>query len=371
MCYDEDSRAEVDLNVVMTDTGHLIEVQGTAEVKPFSRETLDSLLEVANEGGPTALRSPKEGYQGARGGYTKRPVSYLTAPYAPKSGQSPSPDVYIMSVSDLFGKKWNGYGSEKGTKKLGTPAYLAKWIVHDFLTYNCPHMAASIAFWGFFSIFPMVLAVVLITGGLLSYDAFIERLGGSLPVSQEFVTDNLNGVTETWPYTGFIAVIGLVWASLAVFSAIRKGLNAAWGVTKPRPFFRERLIDFGLMMLAWLAFVISVSITPVIEFSRNTTYVGRFIIWDGYWALFRVGLPWVLTFWVFMVLYRFIPNTHVRWRDVWPGALIASISFEVLRHGFVWYVGKFSIYKPYIWHGSYYGGPPSVGLFLRRNPIVR
>ena len=50
LCYEEDSRAEVDLNVVMTDKGDLVEVQGTAEEKPFSRETLESLLDLAAEG---------------------------------------------------------------------------------------------------------------------------------------------------------------------------------------------------------------------------------------------------------------------------------------------------------------------------------
>ncbi|MCH9037579.1 MAG: YihY/virulence factor BrkB family protein, partial [Chloroflexi bacterium] len=39
------------------------------------------------------------------------------------------------------------------------------------------------------------------------------------------------------------------------------------------------------------------------------------------------------------------PNTQVRWRDVWPGAVVAAISFEVLRNGFVWYVASLSIYN--------------------------
>ncbi|MFQ5933975.1 MAG: YihY/virulence factor BrkB family protein [Dehalococcoidia bacterium] len=250
-----------------------------------------------------------------------------------------------MKVLDIFNRRWANGNAERVAVHPAAFRQVSKEIVHDFLTFNIPHMAASIAFWGFFSIFPMVLALVLITGGLLSYDAFIERLGESLPVSQGFITDTLEGVTESWPYTGLIAVAGLVWASLAVFSAVRKGLNAAWGITRPRSFFRERLIDFGLMLGAWLVFVISISLTPITEFSRNTAQVGRFMTWDGYWTLLETGLPLVLTFAVFMSLYRFIPNTRVRWRDVWAGALIAAISFEVLRHGFVWYVSKMSIYN--------------------------
>jgi len=250
-----------------------------------------------------------------------------------------------MRVTDFFLRRGANGKAASAHPPSETVRQLFKDIVHDFLTFNVPHMAASIAFWGFFSIFPMVLAVVLLTGSFLSYDSFIETLGGNVPVSQEFLQDTLEGVTENWPYTGFVALIGLIWASLAVFSATRKGINAAWGVTRPRPFFRERLIDFSLMMGAWLTFVISVSITPVLEFTSDAPYVGRFFAWEGYWELFRLLLPLALTICVFMFLYRFIPNAQVRWRDVWVGALIAAVSFEVLRHGFVWYVGRFSVYN--------------------------
>jgi len=50
LCYDEDCVAEADFNVAMTADGKLVEVQGTAEIKPFSRENLDSMLELAQKG---------------------------------------------------------------------------------------------------------------------------------------------------------------------------------------------------------------------------------------------------------------------------------------------------------------------------------
>jgi ribonuclease PH len=50
LCYEEDARAEVDFNVVMTGSGRLVEVQGTAEGKAFSREQLDALLDLATSG---------------------------------------------------------------------------------------------------------------------------------------------------------------------------------------------------------------------------------------------------------------------------------------------------------------------------------
>ncbi len=50
LCYEEDSRAEVDMNVVMTESGKLVEVQGTAEGAPFSRSKLNELLDLAESG---------------------------------------------------------------------------------------------------------------------------------------------------------------------------------------------------------------------------------------------------------------------------------------------------------------------------------
>jgi len=50
LCYEEDSTAEVDFNVVMTGADHFVEVQGTAEHKPFSRAGMDELLELAGKG---------------------------------------------------------------------------------------------------------------------------------------------------------------------------------------------------------------------------------------------------------------------------------------------------------------------------------
>ncbi len=60
LCYEEDFRAEVDFNLVMTDEGEFVEVQGTAEGKPFSRESLNSILTVAEKGIEQLFQAQKE-----------------------------------------------------------------------------------------------------------------------------------------------------------------------------------------------------------------------------------------------------------------------------------------------------------------------
>jgi ribonuclease PH len=64
--YAEDSAAEVDMNVVMTGSGNLIEVQGTAEGKPFTRNELDRMLEAALRAGKRILALQKEWMRGKR-----------------------------------------------------------------------------------------------------------------------------------------------------------------------------------------------------------------------------------------------------------------------------------------------------------------
>jgi ribonuclease PH len=58
--YEEDSQADVDMNVVMTEGGKLVEVQGTAESEPFTREQMDQLLDKAGEGIKQLIKTQKE-----------------------------------------------------------------------------------------------------------------------------------------------------------------------------------------------------------------------------------------------------------------------------------------------------------------------
>jgi ribonuclease PH len=60
LAYDEDSRAEVDMNVVKTSDGRYIELQGTAETEPFDRARLDALLGLADKGIDTLIARQRE-----------------------------------------------------------------------------------------------------------------------------------------------------------------------------------------------------------------------------------------------------------------------------------------------------------------------
>ena len=67
LCYDEDSWAEVDFNVVMTSDGQFVEIQGTAEMTPFSKETIDSLLSLAERGIARLFEAQKQAIESLKG----------------------------------------------------------------------------------------------------------------------------------------------------------------------------------------------------------------------------------------------------------------------------------------------------------------
>ena len=73
MCYEEDSAASVDFNIVMTDSGQLIEVQGTGEARPFSRDEMDSILDTVSVG----LRQLFDAQKEAVGAPVKAPAAAL------------------------------------------------------------------------------------------------------------------------------------------------------------------------------------------------------------------------------------------------------------------------------------------------------
>ena len=152
--------------------------------------------------------------------------------------------------------------------------YLVRFIlmcadaVNDFLGKNCQYIAGAIAFYTLFSMFPLVLAMVSIWGFFFPLEVereiMAEQMAEIFPVSSDFIGETMRGVVSARTITGVAALFALIWASSAAFGAIRKGINAAWGVTRTRPFIRERLIDLGLASCAGILMVFLLFVTPMV-----------------------------------------------------------------------------------------------------------
>ncbi|MFO8102254.1 MAG: YihY/virulence factor BrkB family protein [Dehalococcoidia bacterium] len=225
-------------------------------------------------------------------------------------------------------------------------------VVNEYLTDNCPHLSASIAFYTFFSLFPLTLAAISILGFMTNdpdvQNEVVEAVTDFVPVESDFIAKTINGVSNTWEATGIVAIIGLLWGGSSVFHAIRKSLNAAWGIKRPRAFVVDRFVEFCMMVGLGILLLASFGATAVLsvfkKYSINATDVA-FFKGDLFWNAMLILVTIAIAFVTFMLLYKFIPNTRVRWRDVWGGALLAAVGFEGAKQVFVWYATTHSSYN--------------------------
>ncbi|MBI4302612.1 MAG: YihY/virulence factor BrkB family protein [Chloroflexi bacterium] len=229
---------------------------------------------------------------------------------------------------------------------------LLKGTIKGFIEHNCIHWAASISYYILLSIFPLALALISILGFIVGRGTVEEDLVTSIsnlmPGSKDFIASTIHGIVQTREATGLVATIGLIWISLGVFSAIRRAINVVWGTTPKGSFFLQKLTDLGMMAGVGTLFVLSIIATGLARYLRRLTMDipgAPFLVGANLWSAFSILMPLAITFVTFLLLYRFVPNAKVRWGDIWPGALAATVGFEVIKNGFAWYLQTFALYN--------------------------
>jgi len=237
-------------------------------------------------------------------------------------------------------------------RRLLTLVEVIKGAVNEFLADNCPHLAAAVSFYLFLSLFPLVLAAISIFGFIMKDPSaaakVTEAVTGFFPVSSDYVERTILTVSSSWEATGIIATVGLIWAGLAVFNAIRKSLNTAWGVRQPRPFLHERLMEF-LMMVGFGALILmSLGLTTAFKVIREASlpvFGERLLDGSLVWHSAVIATSVFITFLGVLFLYKLVPNTKVQWRHAAIGALAAAVLFEIVKNVFVWFVANFATYS--------------------------
>ena len=241
----------------------------------------------------------------------------------------------------------------------------ASWrAINDFLGKNGPQLSAAISYYTLFSLFPLIVAIISGLSFLLgqeSIDELANRVAQQSPVSEETISEIITSAVNSRNIAGIVGILGLLWAGTAVFGSIRKGINATWGITRPRPFLKERLVDITFMVAAAILMLISIFSTAILtylmeilEFITRETYVDGALLWER----LASALPPTLSFIVFFAIYWLLPNTNVKITEPLPGAIFATTGFEILKNVFVWFIGNSSIYS------TIYGSVGSIVVLL-------
>jgi membrane protein len=229
---------------------------------------------------------------------------------------------------------------------------LLKESLKEFGADNGTLLAASISFNLLLSLFPLALAVVYIAGSFAgspyTQEQIIRGIGYLLPVSRQLIASTITNVASARGAIGVVAFIGLIWGGTSFFSSIRASLNTAWGIRRPQPILKAQLINVTMMIGAAILLFLSVLITAMLSivYDLGMQVQGA---QPAHISLIERILANVLAtglaFLVFLLLYRFIPSNRPKWKDIWLGALVAAISFEITKIIFLVYLRIFNPYN--------------------------
>jgi membrane protein len=227
-----------------------------------------------------------------------------------------------------------------------------KFIWSDDMTH-----AAAVAYYGLLSLFPFFLLLFSILGGLTSTEdrrtTVINFLLPYFPTKFDFLSAQLDALQQTRYRIGVGGAVAMLWAAHGVFSAVSSAVNSAWGVEKPRSFWRHKLFSFLMLVAAAIGLLLLLLIGSVFQIVHSTWFsdatwrtpgiaaLGTFFLDYGTTILLTVGIG---------LIFYFVPNTKVRFRDVWPGAFLTGLLWQVALKGFSLYLRDMSRFN--LVHGS-------------------
>lgn len=216
--------------------------------------------------------------------------------------------------------------------------------VVGFFSNDCPLAAAAIAYYILLSIFPLALLVLTI-GSQLVDSADVQKdlvnfFNQYVAGSRAIVAGMVHSLDQHTTSFGLVGLIGVVWAGMGIFGAVRTAMNQAWEVKETRPFWTQRGLELGMAASVGLLFALSSAATWAVD---DVIAIGR-----HYRAVpglrFLIGAS--IAFAAFALCYHLIPNARRHpWSASLKAALVATILFELAKFAFLAYLQSYANYS--------------------------
>lgn len=206
--------------------------------------------------------------------------------------------------------------------------------------------AAALSYYAIFSLFPLLLLVIIVIGTALGPAAARNQIDSVLrlflPVNTaNFLQENIALALEQRGSFGLVAGISLLWSSLGLFSSLSSALSRTFRDENPRNTWHQRLVGLTMMialsvlLIASLAATVMFVLLDFVFFYQRSSWIsfGAFII------------PLSLSVAIFAFLYRFIPRQRVRWDAIWVAAFVGGGLWELAKRLFTWYLDNLASYN--------------------------
>jgi membrane protein len=241
---------------------------------------------------------------------------------------------------------------------------LLKNTATEWIADKCPQLGAALAYYTVFSLAPLVLVLLAVFGIVFgSNQTAREKIIGQLsyvldPSGIKVMEEIASNVSKT--KTGILAtsigiILGLLGAS-GVFGQLQDALNTIWSV-KPKPgaglwdFLRKRFLSFSMVGGVCFLMLVSLTIESLLRGLHHylqNLFPGGNILGLAIFLLFDLAVIVLL----FAMIFRYLPDVRIPWRDVWVGAALTAGLFVLGKFALGLYLGSGSAGSPYGAAGS-------------------
>ena len=249
---------------------------------------------------------------------------------------------------------------------FGNVFSLLKQTFQEWLQDKAPQLGAALAYYTVFSLAPLILVLLAIVGVVFRHDPagvwnkLTQQMSYFLDQSAVQVVQNIAQKASQPGKSTIATIIGIALAlfgATGVFGQLQDALNTIWGV-KAKPgagiwgFLRSRFFSFALV--AGVCFLLLVSLGIESALKAFSHYV-QSVLPGGIFVAITVYLTFdfAVVVLLFAMIFKFLPDVKIQWRDVWIGAIMTAILFVVGKWLLGFYLGSGAA-------GSAYGAASSL-----------
>ena len=234
------------------------------------------------------------------------------------------------------------HSAHRMNERTGGWLWMLASAVNGALKPDTAILAAAIAYFALFSLFPITLLSISIAsfslGPSVDRQLIIQRLEFIAPALGQLLGQNIDEIIAARGPVTSIALAGLIWSASTVFYTFTHALNEIWGVKQRRAVWKRR----GLAILFVLIFVgptlFLASFTGSVIAHLRTLFPNPIISMGGEVSLV---LAILLDVALFMVLYMMLPHGASTWREILPGAMGAGFLWELAKKAFLSFVATY------------------------------
>jgi len=235
----------------------------------------------------------------------------------------------------------------KLNKRLGGSLGVLRHAFNNFNLVHAAEASASLAYYGLFSIFPLLLAVVSIGSifleGELVKVELLEIITQWIPVSADAVNSQVTTVLNLRGPVTVVAIISLLWSGSNVFEKVIVNVNRAFPQGSRPGFFKSRGMALLIIVVMILLFGTSLLISTVVEIfpAAENALFGKLISSARAWVEVLQIAPLVLKFFLFLAVYSWIPQSaSILFKARLIGALVTAVLWELSSRLLGWAISS-------------------------------